>query len=67
LAGKVFGGPNSIPIGPSSFYMKPGHQQITKYYMNFGLKTYILMQYIENSINLGLEEIFHWKKKQYFT
>ena len=47
--------------------MDDGHQQITKYCMNFGLKTYILMQYVENSINFELEEIFHWKKKQYFT
>jgi hypothetical protein len=29
LAGKVFGGPNSIPIGPSSFYMKPESDQIS--------------------------------------
>ena len=47
--------------------MDDEHQQIKKYHMNFGLKTYILMQYVENSINFGLEEIFHWKKKQYFT
>ena len=29
MAGKVFGGPNSIPIGPSSFYMKPESDQIS--------------------------------------
>jgi hypothetical protein len=27
--------------------MDDGHQQITKYHMNFGLKTYILMQYVK--------------------